>query len=143
MNKSVLYIPKYIFDDINNQIPITQGVDITKGCIGTLNATSFNLYFKNSDGTRYYNAAINTLDYLDGYYISQVNWSSSVPSRCYNSSQTNVITNTSFDSVNYSSEYYYHPRFDSILVIFFIITLVCIYFPYKIFSRAFGRWLKV
>lgn len=46
-------------------------------------------------------------------------------------------------SSNLTSDFYYRNDFDSILVIFFIITLLCIYFPYKIFSRAFGRWLKV
>lgn len=30
-----------------------------------------------------------------------------------------------------------------ILAIFFIILIVCIYYPYRIFSRMFGRWLKV
>ncbi len=30
-----------------------------------------------------------------------------------------------------------------ILAIFLIILIVCIYFPFRIFSRMFGRWLKV
>ena len=143
MSKSILYIPNYIFEDINNQIPVSQGVDITKGCIGVLNPDYFYIIFKNSDNTRYYQATINTEDYLDGYYVSKVSWSSSMPAKCYNNSQTNINTGTYFDSINYSSEYYYHPRFDSILVIFFIIVLLCFYFPYRIFSRAFGRWLKL
>lgn len=38
---------------------------------------------------------------------------------------------------------YYRNDFDSILVIFFIMLLVLIYFPFKIVSRALGRWLKI
>lgn len=51
-------------------------------------------------------------------------------------------------SVNCSSDYkltsnvFYRNDLDSILICFFIISLVCFYFPARIFSRVFGRWLK-
>lgn len=37
---------------------------------------------------------------------------------------------------------YYRNDFDSILVIVFILLIICFYFPYRIISRLFGRWLK-
>lgn len=45
---------------------------------------------------------------------------------------TDVITNS----------YFYRTDLDKILICFIIIVIFCIYFPYKILSRAFGRWLK-
>lgn len=44
---------------------------------------------------------------------------------------------------NLTSDFYYRNDFANILIIFFIIVLVCFYFPFKIFGRMFGRWLKV
>lgn len=46
---------------------------------------------------------------------------------------TDVITN----------DYYYRNDFDSICIIFLIFSIFIIYLPYKIFSRLFGRWLKL
>lgn len=46
-------------------------------------------------------------------------------------------------NVNLTDDFYYRNDFDSILVILFIILIICFYFPYKIFSRLFGRWLKI
>ena len=48
-----------------------------------------------------------------------------------------------FDSSQITTDFYYRLDFDKILVMFFIICIICIYFPFRIFSRAFGRWLKV
>lgn len=54
--------------------------------------------------------------------------------------QTNVLC----DSINeYTDNIMYRYDLSDSLIIFFIISLVCLYFPFKIFSRAFGRWLKV
>lgn len=47
--------------------------------------------------------------------------------------ETDVITN----------DFYYRNDLMDILVCFFIIVLFCFYFPYKIFARLFGRWLKI
>lgn len=43
---------------------------------------------------------------------------------------------------DFTDDYFYRIDFDSILVIFFIISILCFYFPYHIFSRAFGRFLS-
>lgn len=37
---------------------------------------------------------------------------------------------------------FYRNDLDSILIIFFILLLICFYFPYRLISRMFGRWLK-
>lgn len=37
---------------------------------------------------------------------------------------------------------YYRNDFDSILIIFLILLIICFYFPYRIISRMFGRWFK-
>lgn len=42
----------------------------------------------------------------------------------------------------FTTNVFYRNDFDSILVIFFILVLICFYFPFRIFSRFFGRWLK-
>lgn len=42
-----------------------------------------------------------------------------------------------------SNSYWYRTDLDKILVCFIILAIFCFYFPYKIISRAFGRWLKL
>lgn len=39
-----------------------------------------------------------------------------------------------------SHNVWYRNDLDSILIIFLILTLVIIYFPYKLFSRLLGKW---
>lgn len=41
-----------------------------------------------------------------------------------------------------TNDYYYRNDFSDILFIFFIFSIFIVYIPFKIFSRAFGRWLK-
>lgn len=58
-----------------------------------------------------------------------------------------------FQSYNYNvtcvndgivtTDFYYRADFNEILVCFFIISIFIIYLPYKLISRAFGRWLKL
>lgn len=38
---------------------------------------------------------------------------------------------------------FYRNDIDSILIVFFILLIICFYFPYKIISRMFGRWFKL
>lgn len=82
-----------------------------------------------------YNTTSNFIDfYINSHYISrqgQQTWSSytNLPS-CINSSD---IT----DSVFYRND------IDSILLVTFILLIICFYFPYRIISRLFGRWLKL
>lgn len=42
----------------------------------------------------------------------------------------------------FTTNVFYRNDMPDILIMFFIILLVCFYFPYRIISRAFGRWLK-
>ena len=72
--------------------------------------------------------------YVNSNYIyrdnsGQWNQYSTLPT-CLSSS---VITN----------DYYYRNDFDSICIIFLIFALFIIYLPYKLWSRLFGRWLKL
>lgn len=64
----------------------------------------------------------------------------------YRSSAFNCSTNTSsyqipFDSL--TSNIYYRNDFPSIVLMVFCLSIMLIYFPYKMFSRLFGRWLKI
>ena len=82
-----------------------------------------------------YNTSINYRDYfIQSDYIFRdgvVNFGnySTLPVCLSN----DVITNS----------YLYRTDLDKILVCFIILVIFCIYFPYKIISRAFGRWLKL
>ena len=42
-----------------------------------------------------------------------------------------------------TTDFYYRNDLSDIFVVFFILSIICIYFPIKIFSRIFGRWLRV
>ena len=58
--------------------------------------------------------------------------------------QTTNPYNLVCDNINtYTDNIFY--RFDTAnsLLIFFIIVIICFWFPFRIFSRAFGRWLRV
>lgn len=45
-------------------------------------------------------------------------------------------------STDITTEVYYRLDFDKICIITFVLLLICFYFPYRIISRIFGRWLK-
>lgn len=52
--------------------------------------------------------------------------------------------NVSCDNINtYTDNIFYRYDLADSMIIFFVITIVCFYFPFKIFSRAFGRWFKI
>ena len=68
--------------------------------------------------------------YINSHYLSKTG------SEVLTSSPVCISSSDLTDSV------YYRNDFDSILVIFFILLLICFYFPYRIISRFFGRWLK-
>lgn len=58
--------------------------------------------------------------------------------------QSSYATNISCDNINtFTDNIFYRYDCANSLLIFFIISIVCFYFPFKIFSRAFGRWLKL
>ncbi len=73
--------------------------------------------------------------YINSHYLQKTGtqswgqWNSSLPT-CLS---TDKITN----------DVYYRNDFDSVLIIFLILFIFIIVLPYKIMSRAFGRWLKI
>lgn len=44
---------------------------------------------------------------------------------------------------NFTDDYYYRNDLADILLIFLILAIFIVILPFKIISRAFGRWLKV
>lgn len=45
------------------------------------------------------------------------------------------------DTLNtYTDDFYYRYDFDKITIMFFIFTIICIYFPYKLIARILGKW---
>lgn len=75
--------------------------------------------------------------YTDYYYNSHY-----VSTR---GSQTWGATSTlpSCSSDTFTTNVFYRFDIDGILITTFIILLIGFYFPYKIISRMFGRWLKI
>lgn len=56
---------------------------------------------------------------------------------------SNYGQNVVCDTLNtYTDNIFYRYDMPYILLMFFILLLVCFYFPYRIISRLFGRWLK-
>lgn len=50
---------------------------------------------------------------------------------------------TCLSYTNFTDNYFYRIDIMNILVCVFIILIVCFYFPFRIMSRFFGRWLKL
>ena len=58
--------------------------------------------------------------------------------------QSNYTNNVTCDNLNtYTDNIYYRYDFDKSVIMFFILAIVLIYFPFRIFARAFGRWLRI
>lgn len=77
-----------------------------------------------------------TISYTDYYVNSHYLYTNGEQQFTQYSTLPTCMGSTFTDNVFYRND------FDSILVIFFIIVLVAIYFPYRVISRFFGRWLK-
>lgn len=73
--------------------------------------------------------------YINSHYLQKTGtqfwgqWNNNFPTCVSQSSFTNDV--------------YYRNDFDSVLIIFLILFIFIIVLPYKIMSRAFGRWLKI
>lgn len=76
-----------------------------------------------------------TIDYRD-YYIKS-NYIYRDGSQNFSSYST---LPTCLDNNNLTSEVFYRNDFDSILIIFFILSIFCFYIPLKIFMRLFRRF---
>lgn len=97
-------------------------------------------YIYNSDIIRVYDTVpqhSQTVNYTD-YYIKS-SYISNTGSTTF--SQYSTLP-TCISSSNITTDYWYRNDFDKILVILFIILILCFYFPYRIITRIFGRWLK-
>lgn len=79
-----------------------------------------------------------TINYRD-YYIN----SSYIYRDSYQTFSSYNTPPTCLSSDVLTNDVYYRNDFDSILIIFIILSLFCFYFPFKIISRMFGRWLKL
>ena len=90
---------------------------------------------KNTNCTTNYNTTycdcVNVFPKLD-YQVSEVY-------QCnYNANTSNFVSYT-----NFSDDFYYRVDIANILLIFLILFIFIIRYPYRIISRVFGRWLKV
>lgn len=77
--------------------------------------------------------------YLDSqYYKTQTNnawyW--------YNDQYNHATFPSCIDRNNLTDSIYYRNDFDSILIIFFILTIVLLYIPTRVVLRMLGRWGK-
>ena len=97
-------------------------------------------YIYNSDIVRVYSSTPrqnSTISYTD-YYIK-----SSYISNTGNTTFSNYsILPTCITDSNITTNVMYRNDIADIMITFFILLLVCFYFPYRIISRLFGRWLK-
>lgn len=50
---------------------------------------------------------------------------------------------TCLSSSDITNDFYYRVDFSNICIIFLILSIFIVYLPYKIWSRLFGRWLKL
>lgn len=74
--------------------------------------------------------------YTDYYYTSHYTFT--------NGTQTwgNTSTLPTCSGATFTTNVFYRNDIDQIMIVFFILLLVCFYFPYRIIARAFGRWFK-
>lgn len=80
------------------------------------------------------NTTVNYIDYyINSHYLEK---GGTQTFNQYTSLPVCVPSNQVTNNVMYRSD------LDGILICFLIILLICFYFPYRIISRAFGRWLK-
>lgn len=97
-------------------------------------------YIYNTDIIRVYESQPqhnSTIRYKD-YYIksSYIYNEGSTSFSSYSTLPVCINTNRITTNVMYRND------IDSIMVVFFILLLICFYFPYRIIARMFGRWLK-
>ena len=97
-------------------------------------------YIRDSDIIRVYSSVPqynSTISYTD-YFIK-----SSYISNTGNTTFSNYSTlPTCIADSRITTDIWYRNDLDSILVCFFILLLICFYFPYRMISRMFGRWFK-
>lgn len=97
-------------------------------------------YISSSDVLRVYDSVPQsgrTITYKDYYLKSHY---------IYNTGSTTFsqysTLPTCISSERITTNVFYRNDLMDILIVFFIILLICFYFPYRIISRIFGGWLK-
>ena len=99
-------------------------------CVSVYNNNTIRVY----DSTPTQNSTINYKEYyINSSYLSH-NGSSTFNN--YTTLPTCVSSN------DITTNVFYRLDIDKILVCTFILLIICFYFPYRIISRLFGRWLK-
>ena len=95
-------------------------------------------YIYNSDIIRVYESQPRnntTINYKD-YYIKS--------SYIYNEGSTSFSSYTTLpvciNSDRITTEIYYRNDFDNILIIFFLLSFICFWLPWKMLCRIFRRW---
>lgn len=101
---------------------------------------SYCAFIYNSDIIRVYNdkpSHNTTISYKD-YYIKS--------SYIYNTGSTTFSSYstlpTCISNDRITTNVMYRNDISDIMVTFFILLIICFYFPYRIISRSFGRWFK-
>ena len=100
----------------------------SNSCIVTLDKDTIRVY----DSLPQFDSYENYTDYyINSHYLSKTG--------------QEFITNVPVceDLSNYTSDYYYRFDFPLICLTTFIFLIVCVYFPFRVVSRMFGRWLKL
>lgn len=95
----------------------------------TINNDYIRVYTDNNCYTQYNST------YCDCYYIyPKIDYLQSETTSCNVSNLSNVVSHT-----NFTDNFYYRIDFDSILVMFLIMSIFIIYIPIKIFSKIFRK----
>lgn len=82
-----------------------------------------------------YNTTSNYTDFfINSHYLSR---QGSTTWNQYSTLPSCISTN------DLSNNVYFRSDITDIFICTFIILIICFYFPYKIISRLFGRWLKI
>lgn len=97
-------------------------------CVVVQNATTLRAYYTQPQRNT-------TVSYRDYYYTSHYTYTEGT--QTYGNTAT---LPTCLSSSEITSDFYYRTDFDSILVIFLIMSIFCILIPLKIISRFCKRW---
>lgn len=137
-----IYAKKVIEDKLHQQYRDRYELDYSTACITSItnNYERYNIQIKGCDDEysppqcTYLSFTIQYQEGL-GQFITYQNITNNgaSPTSCIIGSNSLDITDNPF----------YYSKIDGVMIIFFVICIVCFWFPFKIFSRAFGRWFKI
>lgn len=105
-------------------------------CYVVLNSTTIREYYQKPYNPNYNNQI--SIQYRDYFYNSNYLYQDGFQN--FSSYSTLPVC---LDKNDLTTDFYYRNDIADILIIFVILAIFIIYLPYKIFSRFFGRWLKL